>query len=224
MSVAQMQATIQMMRLRVRQRRARWRSHEHAADDGRQARRKRPGRRQQRRGAARQAGPIPTIMQRRGQRGATRGRCHREHAAMPDRRQQQRPQDGQPPTRITQHAGPDTAWNARCRGRRAADGSAISPLAPWNSRNRLVQMLLAEIRPQRVDEHQLGVGALPEQEIADALLAAGADQQVRVGHARRQQLAARSAPRRCRRPRARRPRRGAPGCGPLAGSRRARRS
>src|SRR5471030_1360886 len=50
-------------------------------------------------------------------------------------------------------------------------------------------MLLAEIRPQRVDEYQLGVGALPEQEIADALLAAGADQQVWIGNAGGEELA-----------------------------------
>ena len=40
-----------------------------------------------------------------------------------------------------------------------------------------------------VDEHQFGIGALPEQEIADALLAAGADQQIGIGHTRRQQIA-----------------------------------
>src|SRR5215216_53622 len=80
----------------------------------------------------------------------------------------------------------------RCRLKRPAGASAadaaISPLTPTELGNRLFQMVLAEIRPQRVDEHQLGIGTLPEQKIADALLAAGADQQVGIGHARRQQL------------------------------------
>src|ERR1700682_5349756 len=71
----------------------------------------------------------------------------------------------------------------------SAANAAITPLTPAELGDRLFQVLLAEIRPQRVDEHQLGVGTLPQHEIADALLAAGADQQVGVGHARRQQLA-----------------------------------
>ena len=37
-----------------------------------------------------------------------------------------------------------------------------------------------EVRPQAVDEVQLGVGAFPQQKIAQALLAAGADQQVDI--------------------------------------------
>src|SRR5258707_8243308 len=71
----------------------------------------------------------------------------------------------------------------------SAVDAAIAPLTPAKLDDRLLQMLLAEIRPQGVDEHQFGVGALPEQEIADALFAAGADQEVGIGHARRQQLA-----------------------------------
>ena len=40
---------------------------------------------------------------------------------------------------------------------------------------------LAEVRPQRVGDPDLGVGDLPEQEVADAHLAAGADQQIGIG-------------------------------------------
>src|SRR6185436_8235901 len=58
-------------------------------------------------------------------------------------------------------------------GALAAD-AAIATFAAAEFGNRLLQMLLAEVGPQCVDEHQLGIGALPEQEIADALLAAGA--------------------------------------------------
>src|SRR5882672_10407850 len=72
-------------------------------------------------------------------------------------------------------------------GESAVD-AAIAPLTPAKLDDRLLQMLLAEIRPQGVDEHQFGVGALPEQEIADALFAAGADEQIRIGDARSQQL------------------------------------
>src|SRR5688572_12013393 len=43
---------------------------------------------------------------------------------------------------------------------------------------RLLEGGLVEVRPQAVDEMQLGVCAFPEQEIAEALLATGADQQV----------------------------------------------
>src|SRR4029077_20590772 len=78
--------------------------------------------------------------------------------------------------------------SGRPTGASAAD-AAITSLAPAEFGYRLFQVLLAEIRPQRVDGHQLGVGRRPQQEIADALLAAGADQQVGVGHACRQYLA-----------------------------------
>src|SRR5579871_1110880 len=43
------------------------------------------------------------------------------------------------------------------------------------------EIALAEIGPQGRGEDQLGIGALPQQKIADALFAAGPDQQVGVG-------------------------------------------
>src|SRR5436305_4158939 len=87
----------------------------------------------------------------------------------------------------------DTTRSSRPRKRAgaatlAAD-AAIATLAAAELGDRPFEMLLAEVGPQGVDEHQLGVGALPEQEIADALFAAGADQQVGIGHAGGQQLA-----------------------------------
>ena len=51
-----------------------------------------------------------------------------------------------------------------------------------------VKLLLVEIRPQRVAKPQLGIGQVPQQEIADALLAAGANQQVRIRNTRQRQL------------------------------------
>src|SRR5690349_320745 len=90
--------------------------------------------------------------------------------------------------RITADTTRGSSPRKRAGAALAAD-AAIAPVAAAELGDRLLEMVLAEVGPERVDEHQLGVGTLPEQEIADALLAAGADQQVGVGHARRQQFA-----------------------------------
>ena len=42
------------------------------------------------------------------------------------------------------------------------------------------QVVGAEVRPQRVDEAELGVGRFPEQEIRQPLFAAGADEEIDV--------------------------------------------
>src|SRR3954447_19920500 len=47
---------------------------------------------------------------------------------------------------------------------------------------RLLEGSAVEVRPELVAEHELGVRALPEQEVRDPLFAAGADQKVRVVH------------------------------------------
>src|SRR6187549_422222 len=52
------------------------------------------------------------------------------------------------------------------RGVRSAADAAIAPFASAELGDGLLEMILAEVGPQRVDEHQLGVGALPEQEVA----------------------------------------------------------
>ena len=46
-----------------------------------------------------------------------------------------------------------------------------------------------EIRPQRVAEIQLGVSEVPQQEIADAMIAAGADEEVGIRRLAELQLA-----------------------------------
>src|SRR5919198_1617459 len=46
------------------------------------------------------------------------------------------------------------------------------------------ELRLAEVRPQGVDEDELGVRELPEQEVRDAKLARRPDQQVRIRHVR----------------------------------------
>ena len=55
--------------------------------------------------------------------------------------------------------------------------------------DRLFQIRAIEVRPQPVGEDELGIGALPEQEIAQAKLAAGADQKIGVGNVGGQKLA-----------------------------------
>src|SRR6185369_13117670 len=61
--------------------------------------------------------------------------------------------------------------------------AAEPPLASIVLADRSGKMGLGKIGPERVDENELGVGRLPDQEVAQALLTAGADQQVRVGQA-----------------------------------------
>src|SRR6266404_3215137 len=57
------------------------------------------------------------------------------------------------------------------------------PVPPIIFLERGVKLRLAKIRPERRRDEQLGVRNLPEQEIADAHLAAGAYQQVRIREA-----------------------------------------
>src|SRR3954451_18747567 len=58
---------------------------------------------------------------------------------------------------------------------RAGLASAEAP-APLRVRGeRLPELALAEVRPEPVDEDELGVGELPEQEVRDAQLAGGPD-------------------------------------------------
>src|SRR4051812_46692403 len=60
---------------------------------------------------------------------------------------------------------------------------AKSPIPRRERSDRLVQMLFAKIRPERVTDIQLSVADLPEEIVADAHLAGGADEQIRIGHA-----------------------------------------
>src|SRR5665213_1070640 len=52
------------------------------------------------------------------------------------------------------------------------------------------QMDAAKVGPEPVGDEDLGVGDLPEQEVRDALLAAGANDQIGVRHVRRVEGAA----------------------------------
>src|SRR5262249_42647109 len=46
---------------------------------------------------------------------------------------------------------------------------------------RLIKLFSGEIRPERVDKHQLGIGRLPEQKVAQSMFAASADDEVGLG-------------------------------------------
>src|SRR5687767_7455159 len=58
-------------------------------------------------------------------------------------------------------------------------GATEAPLALPVGSKRLVERCGVEIGPQRGGEMQLAIRELPEQEIADTLLAAGADEKIR---------------------------------------------
>src|SRR5207237_1087131 len=58
--------------------------------------------------------------------------------------------------------------------------AAEAPAPPRVRDQRLAQLPLAEVRPERVDEDELRIGELPEQEVRDPQLAGGADQQIRI--------------------------------------------
>src|SRR5271165_6039935 len=68
-------------------------------------------------------------------------------------------------------------------GRHLRRGLAETALAPPVVFECRLQMRRRELGPQHLVEIQLGVGEIPQQEVADALLAAGAYQQIRVRYA-----------------------------------------
>src|SRR5262249_48167672 len=73
--------------------------------------------------------------------------------------------------------GPWEAGTTSARsGRRAVTAFAAMKIADC-----LLKIGTAEIRPQGIDEDEFGISRLPEQEIADALLAAGPDEEVGIG-------------------------------------------
>src|SRR5579884_2183448 len=79
------------------------------------------------------------------------------------------------------------------RGREAGDAmlstiqASEAPIPGLKGRDRLEEMDLLEVRPVDVGEVQLRVGDLPQEEVAEPLLAPGADQEIRVGQIRRKE-------------------------------------
>src|SRR3954463_12312671 len=62
--------------------------------------------------------------------------------------------------------------------------AAVSTVARGVLLDRGPQVATVVVRPQRVLEHQFGVRRLPQQEVRDALLAAGANEEIDVRHLR----------------------------------------
>ena len=60
-------------------------------------------------------------------------------------------------------------------------GQAETPLTPAEFLDGLVQLAGRKIGPQGIAEIELGVGQLPKQEVADAVFAAGPNQQIGAG-------------------------------------------
>ena len=67
-------------------------------------------------------------------------------------------------------------------------GHAEAPLAPLEVLQRQVEGVGVEVGPQAWREVELGVGQLPENEVGDALLAAGADAEIHRRHPGQAQL------------------------------------
>src|SRR3990172_11220927 len=72
----------------------------------------------------------------------------------------------------------------------SATRAAVAPFSALELADRLKQVVPAEIGPQGGHEEEVGVSRLPEEEIAQALLAARANEQVGIRKIGRRQLAA----------------------------------
>src|SRR5690349_12265260 len=86
-------------------------------------------------------------------------------------------------TAIGVRTAADRARTPRSRQRpedRSAGAGTESPLASGVFRQRRREVLRPEIGPQHIEEHQFGVGGLPQQEIGQPLLAGGPDDQIRI--------------------------------------------
>src|SRR5687768_10190109 len=88
-------------------------------------------------------------------------------------------------TRVRSIEGAPPAASARLAGGRVRGellaGAPEAALAALVGGDGLVERLRAEVRPEGLREVELGVGELPEEEVRDALLAAGADEEVGLG-------------------------------------------
>src|SRR6476661_2698237 len=67
-------------------------------------------------------------------------------------------------------------------------GQAEPPLAARELGDGAGEIVVREVRPQGVAEVELGVGKVPQKEIADALVASGTDEEVGLRHAVELQL------------------------------------
>ena len=106
-------------------------------------------------------------------------------------------------TRSTSSLPREPAARSRCAGSALRHGSRSGPrdqaaepaLAPAIFGDRALERRAVEIRPIDRHEHEFAVGRLPQQEIGQPLLAAGADDEIGIGQIRRVEIARRA----CRR-------------------------
>src|SRR5882672_5749933 len=96
------------------------------------------------------------------------------------------PTRGAPRARRRARGWRGRSWSSAPRGRRGAGKGERSeaPVARVEVVEGRGQIGGGEVRPHGRHEAELGIGAFPEEEIAQALLASGADEQVDVGRAR----------------------------------------
>src|SRR6188508_1178521 len=64
------------------------------------------------------------------------------------------------------------------------DRPAVAPITLGIRLNRAPKVAAVEIGPQSIKEHQLGIGALPQQEVGRSLLSRRANEEVDVGDIR----------------------------------------
>ena len=102
-------------------------------------------------------------------------------------------------TRLLRPAETDAGWILATGGAPLTAHEPVCAISPPNRRSRrrysaiaLFERGAVEIRPVGRHEHKLAVGRLPQQEIRQPLLAAGADDQVGIGQIRRVEIAVRS--------------------------------
>src|SRR5580698_6321460 len=85
--------------------------------------------------------------------------------------------------RLVSRLVPRARLEARHRLQRARFQSAKAPLAAMKGGERVGKIGRPELRPHPLGEMQLGIGAFPQQEVREPLLAAGADDEVDVAQA-----------------------------------------
>src|SRR5215203_3954211 len=83
--------------------------------------------------------------------------------------------------RATCHVRRATCGTRSSSGDRRMGDAAVAAIALLIREDGFEQVPLAEVRPERLRDPDLGIGNLPQEEIADAHFSAGADEQIRIG-------------------------------------------
>src|SRR5213594_1251105 len=91
------------------------------------------------------------------------------------------------PRKRTWNLNPDLGGCVAPRG--LFGHSSVPPLTLLEIDDGLQELTFAEIGPERLRHPDLGVSDLPQKEVADPQLAAGPDEKIRIGLARRVQVA-----------------------------------